>query len=760
MSGEASPSSTVHPRLELALEFWRAYAGHEDAPITIQFFDDIEIRREARRKTREKDPCAAFRYGTLRSLWPMVEQLQAFGAGVFYTINPTDGRGRSAKNITAVRGAACDHDNDPPRSLPFDPSKVNPSAPPSIVVNSSPGNYQSVWRLGENEPREEWEPLLEGHLIPFFSSDKSCHDLPRVFRLPGTVHQKRAPHLVTAAYYDVARTFSIEELRRAYPRAVAPVKNAPTTSLATPIGETATVQHGGRNVHLTSIGGKWRDQGATVDQLEAALQAENLRFPEPLEPGEVSSIVASLAKYEPRIDPDLNAYLAQAIATAKPQPPRAAITLSNPLEAWSQLIVKDNQGIPKGSLGNTITIFQGHPAWNGCLRYNLRSMKMVLDRFPWSNVFDDGRPCPRYLDDTDGGLAAQWLSHTQRMSVGSGTAIEAMLVVAKKNAFDPVVDYLDGTPEWDHVSRLDTILRDYAGAWATDGLTAIYNSIVGKRYLIQCVKRAYEPGCQADMMLILEGLQGVFKSTWLRVLAGGGEFFSDQMPAIDTKDAKQHVHGPWIIEMPELAAAGKAKTEAIKAFLTLRDDNFRHPYKRTEERALRGCNFSGTINPDENGYLKDATGARRFFPILCNGILRIQELQRDRDQIWAEAKFYHDNPDRREVSWLTQAEMDLFAKPQQAARTESDALEERISRALTEGVRNEVILGSSGGIWAIEPGTSDVGVAELLTAVCGDRGELPPGMQQRVGRILKKFQWERYAKTLATGMVWRYRRKI
>ena len=149
----------------------------------------------------------------------------------------------------------------------------------------------------------------------------------------------------------------------------------------------------------------------------------------------------------------------------------------------------------------------------------------------------------------------------------------AVQVVCEQARFDGVRDYLLGL-RWDGVARVDTMAVTHFGAEDTP-----YARAVVSKWILSACARARTPGCQVDHVLVLEGPQGIGKSSALRILAGG-EFFSDTVPEIPSKDALEHCIGPWIIELAELDHMRKSEVTAVKAFISARAPSFRGAYAR------------------------------------------------------------------------------------------------------------------------------------------------------------------------------------
>jgi Virulence-associated protein E-like domain/Bifunctional DNA primase/polymerase, N-terminal len=212
---------------------------------------------------------------------------------------------------------------------------------------------------------------------------------------------------------------------------------------------------------------------------------------------------------------------------------------------------------------------------------------------------------------------------------GRNHTFDAAVQLCLENAFDPIGDYLDAL-RWDGVKRIDVWLSKYLGADDTP-----LNREIGRLVLVAMVRRARDPGCKFDQIIVLEGVEGTLKSTALSVLAGSDENFSDQtLLGLTDKEQQEMLRGRWVFEIADLSGMRKAETDHIKAFASRTHDRARRAYDRAPTQQPRRCVIFATTN--EETYLKSQTGNRRFWPVRTDSI-DIKALRRDRDQLLAEA---------------------------------------------------------------------------------------------------------------------------
>jgi len=334
---------------------------------------------------------------------------------------------------------------------------------------------------------------------------------------------------------------------------------------------------------------------------------------------------------------------------------------------------------------------------------------------PW----DPGTKSRLWTDNDDVQLQ-RWLQAQNIPVQRVKTVTDAVRAVARH--FDALVDYLDNL-KWDGAKRLTTWLTQYLGI--EDNL---YTRTVGLKFLVSAVARALDPGCQADHVLVLEGPQGIGKSKAVRILGGG--WTKENLPDLHSKDAVVELQGSWIVELSELSAMNRSVTEAVKSFITRRIDRYREPYGRHPVEQPRRCVFVATTN--EERYLKDTTGNRRFWPVKVTAV-DFDALERDRDQLWAEALRKY----RAGTKWhLTQKNVIRKAEIEQAIRVEDDPWTPLIAHYLDA--------------------REQVSTRQLLMTIGIDPDRLTGGHAKRIGGIMRRWRWESYVDKSGGGrdVIW------
>jgi len=425
----------------------------------------------------------------------------------------------------------------------------------------------------------------------------------------------------------------------------------------------------------------------------------------------------------------------EAVRAAIDAPVEAPAPVATDTERPIDLLL-NKEGHIRACLANAMAVLSGAPIsnmvhlyldnpWRDVLAFDEFACRTVLkEPPPWSMD-----PCwkgPVPWQPVDDLYCAEWLQH-QGVMVDHRVAARAVEAVAARNAFHPVRDYLCAL-KWDQRRRLDHWLMDHLEVPDSD-----YARAVGAKWMISAVARIFEPGCKVDCCLILEGPQGKLKSTALRTL--GAPWFADELAEIGSKDASLQTGGVWIIELAELDSMTRAEVSKVKAFMSRAVDRFRPPYgERTIERA-RQCVFAGTINPS-GGYLRDETGARRFWPVEVREI-NIEGLGWVTHQLWAEAVTRYREG---EVWWLNKPELIEAAAAAAEDRYEGDAWGELIGTHVA--------------------GRTSITVSEILRDVLKiEQGRWDRASQMRISRCLVALGMRRRQVRIDGQRQWIYERR-
>jgi putative DNA primase/helicase len=309
--------------------------------------------------------------------------------------------------------------------------------------------------------------------------------------------------------------------------------------------------------------------------------------------------------------------------------------------SWMATLELEAKGIIKPTLTNVAIIVENDPRIGPSVEFNLFTEEAVIRRpirsklkFLPTVVIADPVNGDLWKDRHDNIVRAIIEAPAGKGKPGYGLRVTdrdlkaAVDLVAAKNAFHPVQKYLKSV-KWDGVPRMERLFVNYLGAPDSP-----YTLAIGRLMLLGAVTRVFEPGHKFDFVVILEGLQGKRKSTFISVLARDW-FVELEGDLHDRKQLVEKMQGAWILEIPELSGFGKAEIQHIKAVCSAAKDKTRLAWGRRAGDFKRQCIFIGSTNDAE--YLRDPTGGRRFWPVVCEvGEIDTDKLRGEIDQIWAE----------------------------------------------------------------------------------------------------------------------------
>jgi predicted P-loop ATPase/phage/plasmid primase-like uncharacterized protein len=402
---------------------------------------------------------------------------------------------------------------------------------------------------------------------------------------------------------------------------------------------------------------------------------------------------------------------------------------------WNQLLKwktkptaeKEGQLDPSSGRNTQVLIERQYP---GMFRHNEFSDEIwICVRPPWeAKKKFIVRP---FTDNDVVNMAAEL--ETLGLNYNPKRTREAIETVAEKHSIHPVRTWFDQL-KWDGVPRLGTWLERYCGAMEQD---KDYLKTVGTIWMVAAVRRIYEPGVKFDHMLVLEGKQAIGKSTALRILSTFGDdyevsYFTEMsMSQIGKSDALQISQGKLIIEFAELDGIKSAADTKLKSWISAQVDEIVKKYKTQVTKYPRQFILAGTTNDDD--YLKDSTGNRRYWPVRCHWI-NTRELKKVQEQLWAEAIYLHKQKHKIYIS--DDDPVYKLTYEEQAKRLDTDPWEERVI--------NKIEL------------KRFISSAEVLSELGLPVHAITPKEQGRVNSIMKKLKWEQRQDKKITG----HRRRV
>lgn len=308
------------------------------------------------------------------------------------------------------------------------------------------------------------------------------------------------------------------------------------------------------------------------------------------------------------------------------------VNKAKPIKDWISKLSIGIDGAIENTSKNLEIILENDKNLQGFAYNELSNRVEVIGRVPWDRPKDN-----RFWREADESQLRLYIDK-KYIEFKERNFEVAFNSIVDNRRFHPVRDYLDSLPKWDGIERVEEVFIKFLSADDND-----YTRAITKKTFAACVARAYHPGTKFDSIPVLDGAQGIGKSTLIKYLAGE-EFFSDNLSLTDMNDktAAEKVQGNWLIEIGELSGMKKADIEKVKSFVSTTDDKYRASYGRVVESHPRQCVIFATVNGDGRGYLRDITGNRRFWIVKCNQTLQKRMWDENdknyRDQFWSEAK--------------------------------------------------------------------------------------------------------------------------
>lgn len=358
------------------------------------------------------------------------------------------------------------------------------------------------------------------------------------------------------------------------------------------------------------------------------------------------------------------------------------------------------------------------PELAGLVRLNELTRRIELTKPPpWRTLTRGGT----WGDDDDIDLAC-WLQEWGLPVRNEASLSRIVHAHAAETPVHPVREWLRGLPPWDREPRITEVLIEVLAAQG-DGR---YLGGVLRRFMISAVARVMNPGCKADHMIVIVGAQGSRKSSF--ALRLGYPWGVEANSSFGSKDAIAELDGAWIVEVGELAGMRRSEVETVKNFVSKQTDRYRPAYGRAVIDQPRACVFIGTTN--EERFLLDYTGNRRFWPITCTGRVDLALLDQHREALWAEALAAYEAGEQ----WYLDAEEEQLATTVQERHRVVSEIEQDVGAFLV------TIAAES---WRKDKRTT---VREVYRAICGERDtenlSARRQMETAIGQAIRRCGWE------------------
>ncbi|MER9524021.1 bifunctional DNA primase/polymerase [Mesorhizobium sp. M0292] len=448
-----------------------------------------------------------------------------------------------------------------------------------------------------------------------------------------------------------------------------------------------------------------------------------------------------------------------------PARPAAKAAINDTVDPdWLSKLHRNEEGELKSTLPNVALIVDNDSRVRSSAAYNEFAQEVVLKLPPrrikkrresshdpvnlvgrlWE--VNDTLNGDNWTDDHDAAIRSLIESKTQLTGYGikvSDRDLKAAIgMSAQKRRFHPIKDLLSSVT-WDGICRAETLFIDYLGCIDND-----YNRQASLMMLVGAVARVFRPGHKFDFVPILEGVQGKGKSTFIEILAL--HWYNELTGDIsDPKQMVELMQGSWILELGELSSMARAEVNDLKAFVSRKEDKVRLAWEKRARDFPRQCIFIGSTNDRE--YLRDMTGGRRFWPIVCmlEGQIDNPKLRREVMQIWAEAvAIYHAMSAKHGTAelplHLTDAAAATAVVMQESRRVETS--EEMLAGQIHAWLEQPI--GTSDDFDDLDPDApksyrDETCIAQIWQEMLGRDGSVPHTEAMKIGKAMLIVGWPR-----------------
>lgn len=305
----------------------------------------------------------------------------------------------------------------------------------------------------------------------------------------------------------------------------------------------------------------------------------------------------------------------------------------------SLFILDTNHNIKRNSIKNVVAILENDPIFKGAFQYNEFSEENEITKDISELHIKKGNFIDTYDDEIANYIESQ--EDYDHVIFDKNRIDSAINVVSRRNVFNPMLNYMnEAYNKWDKKRRLDDFFPTFLGVKKDEA-----TSLITRLWFMGGVAKVYKPLTKIDFSLDLVGGQGVGKTTILQRIAPF-DLYTDQFNSFSDKDDISNLIGMFIVNDDEMTASSKSSFEEIKKFLTDKHFKYRPTYARHTREFTKKFIFARTTNNET--YLKDKTGTRRFMPLMAHK--NLQKLSPVTDltpeyvqQLWGEAVWLYKN---------------------------------------------------------------------------------------------------------------------